>query len=64
MTWRTLTKDETAQPGDLALHAHKDLDPRRVVVADSVNGIVFLDIGGQTFGPYPYENYKYERWEG
>lgn len=63
MTWRTLNEGETPQPGDMAHHKHKDLDPREVVLADGVNGLVFLDVLGKTFGPFPSDNYEYERRE-
>lgn len=49
-------------PGDLADHISGELDPREVVRVDG--RYVYLDIFGQTYGPFPKENYTFTRMIG
>ena len=49
-------------PGDWADHVSGVLDPREVVRADG--SYVYLDILGQTCGPFPKENYTFTRTIG
>ena len=49
-------------PGDLADHVSGELDPREVVRVDG--SYVYLDILGQTCGPFPKENYTFTRMIG
>lgn len=49
-------------PGDLADHVSGELDPREVVRVDG--NYVYLDILGQTCGPFPKDNYTFTRMIG
>ena len=49
-------------PGDLADHVSGELDPRKVVRVDGI--YVYLDILGQTCGPFPKDNYTFTRMIG
>lgn len=49
-------------PGDLADHVSGVLDPREVVRVDG--SYVYLDILGQTCGPFPKDNYTFTRMIG
>ena len=49
-------------PGDSADHVSGELDPREVVRVDG--RYVYLDILGQTCGPFPKENYTFTRMIG
>ena len=49
-------------PGDLADHISGELDPREVVRVDG--RYVYLDIFGQTYGPFPKESYTFTRMIG
>ena len=49
-------------PGDSADHISGQLDPRKVVRTD--DNFVYLDILGQTCGPFPKENYTFTRMIG
>ena len=49
-------------PGDMADHVSGGLDPREVVRVDG--SYVYLDILGQTCGPFPKDNYTFTRMIG
>ena len=49
-------------PGDSADHISGQLDPREVVRTD--DNFVYLDILGQTCGPFPKSNYTFTRMIG
>lgn len=49
-------------PGDIADHISGELDPREVVRTD--DNFVYLDIFGETYGPFPKSNYTFTRMIG
>lgn len=52
------------QPGDIADHVSRDLDPREVVTVNHDIGYVTLRLFGIESIPLLIENYTYKRWVG
>jgi len=51
---------DEVQPGDLAEHRSRDLDPRAVTQVTET--AVWIDILGSSKGPFPKHNYRFKRW--
>jgi hypothetical protein len=55
--WKKVT---TPQPGDLADHRSRELDPREVARVDGDMIWLYL-MGPNEHGPFPAENYTFKR---
>lgn len=61
--WKKSIPSTRIQPGDLAYHKHRDLDPRPVHAVDQGSRLMTLDIMGHITEPVAISDYTFTRRE-